>query len=97
MRGSSTLTLPEYGRFASAGMSKDNFNARKSKINAAFAHNLGKRLAEPYLVEALEPLTGKGQSRLRPYGLRIPPEAITIAAQACAPGKFARPTVDSRP
>jgi CRISPR-associated protein (TIGR02584 family) len=70
----------EYERFESAGMSKDNFNARKSKINAALFRTLGKRLAEPYLVEALEPLTGKGQSRFRPYGLRLPPEAITIAA-----------------
>jgi CRISPR-associated protein (TIGR02584 family) len=69
----------EYERFESAGMSKDNFNARKSKINAALLRTLGKRLAEPYLVEALEPLTGKGQSRFRPYGLRLPPEAITIA------------------
>jgi hypothetical protein len=78
-------------------MSKDNFNARKSKINAAFARTLGKRHAEPYLVEALEPLTGKEQSRLRPYGLRIPPEAISIAAQACQPGGPARPAVNSRP
>jgi len=69
----------DYTRFERAGMSKDSFNARKSHINAALVRKLGKRLAEPYLVEALEPLTGKGRRRLRPYGLKIPPEAITIA------------------
>jgi CRISPR-associated protein (TIGR02584 family) len=69
----------DYARFERAGMSKDSFNARKSHINAALLRKLGKRLAEPYLVEALQPPTGKGRSRLRPYGLRTPPEAITIA------------------
>jgi hypothetical protein len=70
----------DFARSEGAGMSKDNFNARKSKINAALVRKLGKRLAEPYLVEALDPLTGKGRRRLRPYGLRIASEAITIAA-----------------
>jgi hypothetical protein len=69
----------DYARFERAGMSKDSFNARKSHINAALVRKLGKRLAEPYLVEALEPLTAKGQGRLRPYGMQLPPETITIA------------------
>jgi CRISPR-associated protein (TIGR02584 family) len=69
----------DYERFESAGMSKDNFNARKSRINTVLVRMLGKRHAEPYLVEALTPLTGKGRRRLRPYGLQIPREAITIA------------------
>ena len=69
----------DYARLERAGMSKDSFNARKSHINAALLRKLGKRLAEPYLVEALQPPTGKCRSRLRPYGLRTPPEAITIA------------------
>jgi hypothetical protein len=69
----------DYARFERAGMSKDSFNARKSHINKALVRTLGKRRAESYLVEALEPLTEKGQRRLRPYGLQIPPEAITIA------------------
>lgn len=60
-------------------MSKDSFNARKSHINAALVRKLGKRLAEAYLVEALEAPLGEGRGRLRPYGLRTPPEAITIA------------------
>src|SRR5215472_12687399 len=67
----------DYERFESAGMSKDNFNARKSHINAALVGALGKRRAEPYLIEALAPLPGKG--RLRAYGLGLPPEAIAIA------------------
>jgi hypothetical protein len=75
----------DYARFERAGMSKDSFNARKSHINAALVRTLGKRLAEPYLVEALEPLTGKGHRRLRPYGLQIPPEAITIAPVSLRP------------
>lgn len=69
----------DFARFERSGMSKDSFNARKSHINAALVRTLGKRLAEAYLVEALEPLTAKGQRRLRPYGLQIPPEAIAIA------------------
>ena len=69
----------DYARFERAGMSKESFNARKSHINAALVRKLGKRLAEPYLVEALDTAAGEGQRRLRPYGLQIPPEAITIA------------------
>jgi hypothetical protein len=67
-------------------MSKENFNTRKSRINTVLVRTFGKRLADPYLVEALAPLSGKGQRRLRPYGLQIPPEAITIAR-----GKLALP------
>jgi hypothetical protein len=71
----------DYERFETAGMSKDNFNARKSHINAALVRTLGRRRAEPYLVEALAPLGDKGRGRLRPYGLSLPPDAITIAAR----------------
>jgi CRISPR-associated protein (TIGR02584 family) len=69
----------DYARFERAGMSKESFNARKSHINAALVRKLGKRLAEAYLVEALEAPPGEGRGRLRPYGLRTPPEAIAIA------------------
>jgi CRISPR-associated protein (TIGR02584 family) len=65
----------DYERFENAGMSKDNFNARKSRINTVLVRTLGKRLAQPYLVEALAPLTGRGRRRLRPYGVQMPPEA----------------------
>ena len=70
----------EYERLERTGMSQESFNARKSQINAALVRKLGRRLAEPYLVEALPPPAVEGRSRLRPYGLQIPPEAITIAA-----------------
>jgi CRISPR-associated protein (TIGR02584 family) len=80
----------DYARFERAGMSKDSFNARKSHINAALVRALGKRRAESYLVEALAPPTGKGQRRLRPYGLRIRPEAITITP-ASLPVRRAHP------
>jgi CRISPR-associated protein (TIGR02584 family) len=68
-----------YERFENAGMSRENFNARKSKINNALVQALGRRRAEPYLIEALAPPAGKGRRRLRPYGLSLPPDAITIA------------------
>jgi CRISPR-associated protein (TIGR02584 family) len=68
----------EYERFEAKGMSKDNFNARKSHINKALMRSLGDhRRAGPYLIEALDPLPGN--RRCRPYGLHISPEAITIA------------------
>jgi CRISPR-associated protein (TIGR02584 family) len=68
----------EYERFQAKGMSKDNFNARKSHINKALIRSLGDhRRAGPYLIEALHPLPGN--RRCRPYGLQISPEAITIA------------------
>jgi CRISPR-associated protein (TIGR02584 family) len=67
----------EYERFETKGMSKDNFNARKSHINKALIRSLGDRRAAPYLIEALNPLPGN--RRCRPYGLQISPEAITIA------------------
>ena len=82
----------DYERFESSGMSKDNFNARKSHINSALVRRLGDRRAKPYLIEALDPLPGKG--RCRPYGLQISPEAITIAPaslpvqQAPAPAPY---------
>jgi CRISPR-associated protein (TIGR02584 family) len=66
----------EYARFEGTGMSKDNFNARKSHINKALIRSLGDRRAGPYLIEALDPLPGN--RRCRPYGLQILPEAITI-------------------
>jgi CRISPR-associated protein (TIGR02584 family) len=71
----------DYERFETAGMSKDNFNARKSHINAALVRTLGRRRAEPYLIEALASLGEKGRGRLRPYGLSLSPDAITIAAE----------------
>ncbi len=67
----------DYERFESRGMSKDNFNARKSHINSALVRRLGDRRAKSYLIEVLDPLPGKG--RCRPYGLQISHEAITIA------------------
>jgi CRISPR-associated protein (TIGR02584 family) len=69
----------DYERLERSGMSKESFNARKSHINTALVRTLGKRRAQPYLVEAMAPPAGKGQGRLRPYGLRTPPEEITIA------------------
>jgi CRISPR-associated protein (TIGR02584 family) len=79
----------EFERFETSGMSKDNFNARKSHINRALVQRLGKHRAKPYLIAALDPLPGKGRSRLRPYGLQISPEAITIAA-ASLPAQHVR-------
>jgi CRISPR-associated protein (TIGR02584 family) len=79
----------EYERFENSGMSKDNFNARKSHINRTLMEALGRRRARPYLIEALAPPTGKGRRRLRPYGLQIPPAAITIAP-ASLPARCAR-------
>jgi hypothetical protein len=72
----------DYERFETSGMSQENFNARKSHINRAIVRALGQRRAAPYLIETLDPLTGKGRRRLRPYGLALPPEAITIGARA---------------
>jgi CRISPR-associated protein (TIGR02584 family) len=68
----------EYERFETTGMSKDNFNARKSHINKALIRSLGDRRAGPYLIEALDPLPGN--RRCRPYGLGISSEAITIGS-----------------
>ena len=87
----------DYERFERAGMSKDSFNARKSHINAALVRTLGKRLAASYLVEALEPLTGKARRRLRPYGLQIPPEAITIALISLRAQHSRAADTDNRP
>jgi hypothetical protein len=87
----------DYARLERAGMSKDSFNARKSHINAALIGKLGRRLAEPYLVEALEPLTGKGQRRLRPYGLQLPPEAITIAPASLRAQNIRAADANNRP
>jgi CRISPR-associated protein (TIGR02584 family) len=67
----------DYERFEVSGMSKDNFNSRKSHVNNALVRTLGERRAKPYLIEALDPLPG--HVRLRPYGLQLPPEVITIA------------------
>jgi CRISPR-associated protein (TIGR02584 family) len=77
----------EFERFETAGMSQENFHARKSHTNGALLRTLGKRRSEPYLIEALAPFEGNGRRRLRPYGLLLPPEVITIA-NAPRPNKF---------
>ena len=70
----------DFARLERAGMSKDNFNSRQvAHQRGAYSGSSASVWPKPYLVEALEPLTAKGQRRLRPYGLQLPPEAITIA------------------
>lgn len=66
----------EFMRFENAGMTKDNFNARKRHINKAIEVALGYGRAQPYLIATLEPIPGKG--RCRPYGLTLAPSVITI-------------------
>lgn len=66
----------DFVHFEETGMSKDNFNARKAHINKALRMALGERRAEPYVIQTLHPLPGKG--RCHPYGLTLPPETIAI-------------------
>lgn len=66
----------DFMRFEKAGMTKENFNARKRHINRALELALGFRRAQPYLIATLAPIPGKG--RCRPYGLTLAPSAITI-------------------
>jgi CRISPR-associated protein (TIGR02584 family) len=75
-------------------LTEQNFDPAKAHVNRALRSALGERRAAPYRIVALEPIAG---TRYRRFGLALAPETVTIAAQACAPGKFARPTVNNRP
>ena len=55
--------------------SADNFNPNKAHVNRALRTNLGKRVAEPYLIHKL---AGIPHTRYHRFGLRLPPKAIRI-------------------
>lgn len=67
-----------YERFEDCGLSKETFHSRKRHINAALEKTLGRRRAEPYLIQTQAALPGKG--RCQPYALTLPPAAIKLPA-----------------
>jgi hypothetical protein len=64
----------------------DNFDQAKAKVNQALKRALGERRVLPYLIGKLDPIPG---SHVHPFGLTLPPEAITIAP-ASLPAQRAR-------
>jgi hypothetical protein len=75
-------------------LTEQNFDPAKAHVNRALIRALGERRAAPYRIVALDPIAG---TRYRRFGLALAPETVTIAAQACAAGKFVRPSVNNRP
>jgi CRISPR-associated protein (TIGR02584 family) len=73
-------------------LTEQNFDPAKAHVNRALERALGERRAAPYRIAALDSIAG---TRYRRFGLALAPETVTIAAQACAPGKFTRPAVNS--
>ncbi len=64
------------------GMAKENFDPAKAHVKRLLLRHLGRRRAGPYLVKAMENITG---TRYRRYGLNLPATAIRIRS-----GKLAR-------
>ena len=57
------------------GFTKDNFDPTKSRVHQALVQALGRRRAQPYLIQRLERIPG---TRCYRQGLALPPEAIMI-------------------
>jgi CRISPR-associated protein (TIGR02584 family) len=66
---------------------KDNFDPAKAHVNGSLKRVLGGRRALPYRIVSQDPITG---TRYHRFGLSLPPEAITIAPQACGRGRRVR-------
>jgi CRISPR-associated protein (TIGR02584 family) len=86
--------ISEQTERAYRNLTEQNFDPAKAHVNGELKRALGERRAAPYRIVALDPIAG---TRYRRFGLALAPETVTIAAQACAPGKFARPAVNNRP
>ncbi len=67
----------------------ENFNPMKSHIKRCLEQQLGKRRAEPYLITRLEPIP---KTRYNRFGLKLPPDAITIVQQGDGGGNLAGTT-----
>ena len=79
------LTNPMSGHYEAAedsfrhGLTASNFDPQKSHVNRRLDTQLSQRHAAPYRIVSLERIPGTRYSR---FGLKLPPEAIRIAASS---------------